>query len=156
MTLNNILFNSADIAITPDEISKNIDGFGYNDAIHKIIQESKELDREGEVFIKCTARILSNFGTTRSGPFKGVEINEAGNVNGKEILLNCWQVVGNHLLEIYNAVLESFYSRNRYLLELGLDFLTQPLKILYNNSNEATGRLLKRLYLDSLWNAGWF
>jgi hypothetical protein len=56
---------------------------------------------------------------TRSGPFKGVEINENGYVNGKEILLNCWKVVGDHLIEIHNSVLESGYSRDRYLLEMG-------------------------------------
>lgn len=119
MSLNNILFNAAGDAVAPDEISKKIDRFGYNDAVHKTIQDSKKLDRDGEVFIKCTARILSNFGMTRSGPFKGVGINENGNVNRKEILLNCWKEVGDRLIEIHNSVLESGYSRDRYLLELG-------------------------------------
>ncbi len=76
------------------------------------------LDRNGQVFIKCTARILSNFGMTRGGPFKGIKITKNGNVNHKEILLDCWNEVRDRLLEIHNSVLESSYSRGRYLLEL--------------------------------------
>ncbi len=97
MSFDNILFNVDGRAIAPDKISKKIDGFEYKGAVYKTIQDSKKLDRDGEVFIKCTARILSNFGMTRSGPFKGVEINENGNVNHKEILLNCWKEVGDRL-----------------------------------------------------------
>ena len=118
MSFYNILFNAAGNAVVPDEISKKIGGFGYNEAVHKTIQDSNGLDRSGVVFVKCTARILSNFGMTRSGPFKGVEIDENGNVNRKEILLNCWREIGDHLIEIHNSVLESGYSRDRYLLEL--------------------------------------
>ena len=40
-------------------------------------------------------------------------------MNSKEILLNCWKEVGDRLLEIHNSVLESGYSRDRYLLEIG-------------------------------------
>ena len=118
MSSSNILFNDANNAITPNEIRKKILRFSYNDVVHKIIQDSNDLDKNGEVFIKCTARILSNFGMTRSGRFKGIEIAENGNVNCKEILLNCWNEVGGRLLEIHNSVLESGYSRGRYLLEL--------------------------------------
>lgn len=118
MSSSNILFNDANNAITPNEIRKKIVRFSYNDVVHKIIQDSNDLDKNGEVFIKCTARILSNFGMTRSGRFKGIEIAENGNVNYKEILLNCWNEVGDRLLEIHNSVLESGYSRGRYLLEL--------------------------------------
>jgi hypothetical protein len=119
MSLNNILFNTTGDAIAPDEISKKIDRFGYNEAVHKTIQDSKELDRAGEVFIKCTARILSNFGMTRSGPFKGVKLDKNGNVIGRKKLLECWGEVGNRVVEVHNSVLESGYSRDRYLLELG-------------------------------------
>ena len=84
MRFNKILFNAAGDAIAPDEISKKIVGFGYNDAVNEIIQESKELDRDGEIFIRCTARILSNFVMARRGPFKGVGINENGVVNRKD------------------------------------------------------------------------
>lgn len=118
MSIRNILFNTDGNAITPDEISKKIDSFGYNDAVYKIIQDSKKLDRNGEVFLKCTARILSNFGMTRSGPFKGVEIKQDGSVNRREILLTCWKAVGGRLIEIHNSILESSHSRDRYLLEL--------------------------------------
>ena len=118
MRLNNILYSAAGNAIPPEEISEKIFRFGYSDAVHKIIQYSKELDRDGEIFIKCTALILSNFKMTRNGPFKGVKIAENGNVEEKNILLSCWHEIGGHLIEIRNSVLESDYSRDRYILEI--------------------------------------
>ena len=119
LSFNNVLFNAAGEAIAPDEISRRIDDFAYNDAVREVICNSRELDREGEVFIKCTACILSNFGMTRSGPFKGVKIKENGSVNRKEILVACWNHVGGHLIEIRNAISKSGHSRDRYLVELG-------------------------------------
>lgn len=118
MRLNNILYSAAGNAIPPEEISEKVFRFGYSDAVHKIIQYSKELDRDGEIFIKCTALILSNFKMTRNGPFKGVKIAENGNVEEKNILLSCWHEIGGHLIEIRNSVLESGYSRDRYILEI--------------------------------------
>jgi len=118
MSINNILFTSADEAITPHEISEIITRFGYNDAVAKIIQNSKILDKNGKVFVKCAAIILSNFGMTRSGPFKGVKIAKNGDVNHKEILLDCWNEIGDRLIEIHNSIHQSGCSRDRYLLEL--------------------------------------
>ena len=112
MRIKRILFTAEGVAITPDEINEKIVHFGYTDAVHRIIQDSKELDRNGEAFIKCASLILSNFGMTRSGRFKG-------NVNQKEILVNCWNEVGDHIIKIHNSVLESGFSRDRFLLELG-------------------------------------
>jgi hypothetical protein len=119
MSFTNILFNTDGDPIAPASIISKIEGFGYNSAVYQIIQDSKELDRAGEVFIKCTARILSNFGMTRGGPFKGVEIDKNGNVNGRKKLLECWREVGDRVIEVHNSVLESGYSRDRYLLGLG-------------------------------------
>ncbi len=122
MSSSNILFDAEGHVITPDEISKKIIDFedGYKNATQEIIQNSKVLDKNGEVFIKCAARILSSFGMTRGGPFKGVGIAKNGNVNdkGKEILPKCWNKIGDHLIEIHNSVLGSGCSRDRYLLEL--------------------------------------
>ena len=120
MSSCNILFSTEGNPISPDEISEKIVGFAYKDAVKEIIQNSKVkvLDKNGEVFIECTARILSNFGMTRSGPFKGVGIAANGNVNGREIMLDCWNEIKDHLIEINDSVPESGYSRDRYLLEL--------------------------------------
>jgi len=120
MGSKNILFNLEDIAITSDEIREKIAkfGLGYKEATQEIIQNSKVLDKDGEVFVRCTARILSSFGMTRSGPFKGVKMAENGNVNGKQILLECWNQIGDGLIEIRKSVSNSGYSRDRYLLEL--------------------------------------
>jgi len=120
MGSKNLLFNLEGEAITSDEIREKIAkfGFGYKEATQEIIQNSKVLDKDGEVFVRCTARILSSFGMTRSGPFKGVKMAENGNVNGKQILLECWNQIGDGLIEIRKSVSNSGYSRDRYLLEL--------------------------------------
>lgn len=120
MYSNNILLNDEGDALTPDIINKKIVDFqgSYSNVTHEIIQNSRVLDRNGEVFVKCTARILSSFLMTRSGPFRGVKITRNGNVNGEELLLNCWDRIKDHLLEINYSVLESGYSRDRYLLQL--------------------------------------
>ena len=122
---NNVLFNATGEAIRPDEISGKIDDFEYNDAVREVIRNSRELDREGEVFVKCAARLLSNFGMTRSGPFKGLKIREDGSVKNKEVLLACWERIGNGLIEIRNAIPKSGYSRDRYLVELSESELTE-------------------------------
>ena len=118
MSSSNILFNDPNNAITPNKIKKQIRSFRYNDVVHEIIQASNDLDENGGVFIKCTARILSNFGMTRNGPFKGVGITENGGVKHKDILRKCWEEVGEQLIEIHNSVLKSGHFRGRYLLEL--------------------------------------
>ncbi len=120
MGSKNLLFNHEGRAITSDEIREKIAefGFGYKKATQEIIQNSMVLDKDGEVFVRCTARILSSFGMTRSGPFKGVKMAENGNVNGKQILLECWNQIGDGLIEIRKSVSNSGYSRDRYLLEL--------------------------------------
>ncbi len=106
--------------MSPEEIKKQITIFGYNRAVHKIIQDSKILDRKGEVFIKCASLILSNFKMTRSGPFKEDE-------RKKEILVNCWNEVGDLLFKIHNSVFESGLSRDRFLAELSENELEELL-----------------------------
>ncbi len=120
MGSKNLLFNLEGDAITSDEIREKIAefGFGYKEATQEIIRNSKVLDKDGEVFVRCTARILSNFGMTRSGPFKGVKMAENGNVNGKQILLECWNQIGDGLIKIRKSLSNTGYSRDRYLLEL--------------------------------------
>jgi hypothetical protein len=106
-----ILFDAKGHAISPFEICERIKAFGdsYIDAINEIIIKSNVLDNDGEVFIKCASRILSNFKMTRSGPF---------HVNCNERLRSCWNAVGANLIEINNSVLKSGLPRDRYILEL--------------------------------------
>lgn len=122
---NEILFDATGEAIAPDEISRKIDDFPYNDAVREVICNSRKLDREGEIFVKCTARILSNFGMTRGGPFKGLKIKEDGSAKNKEVLLACWERIGDSLIEIRNAIPKSGASRDRYLVELSESELTE-------------------------------
>jgi hypothetical protein len=116
---NRILFNAAGEAMAPDEISRRIADFAYSDAVREIICDSRKLDEDGAVFVKCAARILSSFGMTRSGPFKGVAVDRSGTVKHKEILLACWDCIGGGVIEIRSAIPISSYSRDRYLVELG-------------------------------------
>jgi len=106
-----ILLDAKGHAKSPSEISERINKFGasYSNAIREIINRSKVLDNDGEVFIKCASRILSNFGMTRRGPF---------HVNSKEKLSSCWNAVGSSLIKINNSVRESGLHRERYILEL--------------------------------------
>jgi hypothetical protein len=111
MSPSEILFDVKGHAIKPVVIRKLIIAFGdsYNDAALEIIDNSRLLDNDGEVFIKCASRILSNFGMTRSGPF---------HVNCNVRLRDCWDAVGARLMEINQSVRNSRLSRDRYLLEL--------------------------------------
>ena len=111
MRPSEILFDAKGCALNPIVISKRIVAFGdsYSNAIKEIINNSEVLDNDGELFIKCASRILSNFKMTRRGPFHG---------NSSERLRSCWDTVGVDLIEIHNSVRKSGLIRDRYLLEL--------------------------------------
>jgi len=120
MTHCKILVDGNKKVISPNNIVKLINDFGnsYKDAIHKIISNSKTLDQDGEVFIKCASLILSNFGMTRRGVFSE---------NLEDKLQVCWEIIGGSLLEIKSQINNSGKSRDRYLLvinETELDELT--------------------------------
>lgn len=111
MSSNGILFGAEGHLITPNQISERIVEFGdsYNNATKEIIRDSVVLDKDGEVFIKCASRILSNFGMTRRGPF---------HMKGNEKLRSCWDAIGTNLIEINNSVRKSDLSRDRYIVEI--------------------------------------
>jgi len=108
-----ILFDEKGLVISPNEINKRIKEFGdsYVDATAEIIINSKALDNDGEVFIQCASRILSNFGMTRRGPFHR---------NLYEKMSSCWDAVGANLLEINDSVRRSGVPRSRYILEISV------------------------------------
>lgn len=112
MIIANILFYEDGDAIAPQKIRREIARFGYNDAVAKIIPNSRILDNNGKVFVQCASLILSNFKMTRSGPFKDKN-------DRKELLFKCWNEVGGQLIRTRNSILESGFSRDRFLLELG-------------------------------------
>ena len=117
MSSCDILFDEQ-VAVKPETITERIVAFGdkYNKATGDIIRDSRVLDKDGTVFIKCASRILSSFGMTRSGPFKGAGIE--GETKRKKLLSECWDAIGDRLLEVNKSVLENGLSRDRYLLEL--------------------------------------
>jgi len=114
MSLSEILFDEKGQAISPMEISERIILFGdsYSNTIKEIINNSKVLDKDGEVFIKCASLILKNFKMTRRGPF---------HENCSEKLRMCWDAVGANLKEINNSVRKSGLPRDRYILELSVE-----------------------------------
>lgn len=112
----NLLFQDGR-PIAPDHIRKRVDTFPYRQATQQTIRDSSALDKD--LFVRCTARILSNFGMTRAGPFKGVRITKGGNVSHKRMLLECWDEIGDDLLAIRESVSNSGHSRDRYLLTIG-------------------------------------
>jgi len=107
-----ILFYAKGRAIAPGQISKALVDFrdSYKVATRKITLKSKELDKDGEVFVACASLILKAFGMTRSGPFK---------VDRTRKLHLCWDAIGARLLQINHSVRETDFSRDRYLLEVG-------------------------------------
>ena len=113
MSPSDILFDAKGQAIEPDKISESIIAFGnsYNDAVKQTIDDSKDLDDGGVVFIRCASRILSNFKMRRRGVFHG---------NSDEILRSCWNAVGTNLIGINNSVRKSGLLRDRYILELAV------------------------------------
>jgi hypothetical protein len=109
MSIYNVLFEG-NKPKTLDEVTARIREFEYTDASWDIIRNSLKLDGSEEAFITCAKRILSNFGMTRSGPFK--------DINQTHILPQCWKLIGDRVMEIHDSVLECGYSRDRYLLEI--------------------------------------
>lgn len=111
MSPRHVLFDADGRPVSPAMVSKGIAGFGnsYNDVVQEIVNASVVLDGEGDVFVRCASRILSNFKMTRRGVFQR---------NVEDTLRNCWRAVGTDLTAINNAVRQSGLYRDRYLLEL--------------------------------------
>jgi len=112
-----ILFDEAGAAIRPDKIRTEVREFPYRDASKRAIRDSVNLGANGTLFLECTARVLANFGMTRSGRFKGVRITKGGTVRHKEILVDCWETVKSDLLDIRRTIPKTGRARDRYLLE---------------------------------------
>jgi len=113
-----ILFDEAGDPRGPDEIRSRIDSFRYRDTSQRIIRESAELAPNGVVFLQCTARVLSNFGMTRGGRFRGVRVTKGGTVRNKQVLVDCWETVKHDLLDIRSRIPKNGRARDRYLMEL--------------------------------------
>ena len=115
-----ILFKNNGKPYSSMMIRNKIDGFGnsYNNAVKDIIDLSKNLDQDGIVFIRCAARILTNFKMTRRGPFEGVKISNNGHVTGGKILKKCWEEIGKEIFEIKSKIIKTSPTPGRFLLNL--------------------------------------
>lgn len=114
-----ILFNSKKEPYSPLYIKDQIEGFGfgYNKAVVDILEWSNILDNEGEVFLRCATRILTNFKMTRNGPFKGLKLDETGKVVNGKILKKCWEIIGPDILEIKYSINKTRTYPGRFLLD---------------------------------------
>jgi len=108
---SHVLFDKENLALSPDDIIKQINHFGksYKDTINEIIHKSKILDTKGKIFIQCASILLKNFKMTRRGVF---------HENLEETLYGCWEKIGKSIIEIKNNINISGLSRDRYLLDI--------------------------------------
>ena len=115
-----ILFKNNGKPYSSKMIRNKIDGFGnsYNNAVKDIINLSNNLDQDGILFIRCAARILTNFKMTRRGPFEGVKISKNGHVTGGKILKKCWEEIGKEIFEIKSKIIKTGPVPGRFLLNL--------------------------------------
>jgi hypothetical protein len=115
-----ILFKNNGKPYSSTMIRNKIDGFGnsYNNAVKDIIALSKNLDQDGIVFVRCAARILTNFKMTRRGPFERIRISNNGHVTGGRVLIKCWEEIGKEILEIKFKIINSGPAPGRFLLTL--------------------------------------
>lgn len=125
MKSDRILFQKNGKPYTPQEIQNNISTFPerYNKATAKIIRDSVNLDRNGGVFVDCSACILISFKMTRSGPFRRIAIINSNVIRG-QILRDIWAEIGDDLMKIHKSVFTSGFSRDRYLLEINQNSLS--------------------------------
>lgn len=115
-----ILYRKDGTSISSATIHREIENFdnSYNASVQKIIILSRELDSEGKIFLECAARILINFKMTRRGPFEGISIAGNRQVIGGEILKNCWDLIGEDLLDIKARIKKfSAVQPERFLLD---------------------------------------
>jgi len=108
-----ILFKEEGSPRPSEEIINEIASF-KNDYINTtvtLIQDSTELNEDGETFVKNGSLILSKFGMNRGGPFADKETTKA-------TLYRCWEEVGESLISIKQVLIRSGHSRNRLLLEM--------------------------------------
>ncbi len=106
-----ILFNEKGVPKPSHEMRNLIARFKYYDASVRIIKDSRDLNKNGSVFLENASYILANFGMTRSGRFK-----DPG--ERREILLECWCIVGESIIKIHSFALNGGYERDRFLLEI--------------------------------------
>lgn len=107
----NILFYPNHKPVPVKKIEEIINHFGksYSKTTSEIIQDSILLDTNGSVFIRCASKILSNFGMTRNGIF---------HTDLQGTLLKCWDLIGPDLIDIKKKIINSPFSRDRYILDI--------------------------------------
>ena len=107
----NILCSTNNNPLPETQVCKIIDQFGesYSNAAQEIIDKSIFLDSEGVTFIKCSKRILSNFGMTRKGIF---------HTHLDETLESCWNQIGSSIIEMKKRINESGLSRSRFIVDI--------------------------------------
>lgn len=96
-----ILFEN-NIMISPQVVAGEIDSFGtsYTQNVREIITSTEADVINEELFIRNTAKILTNFKMTRQGPFKGVRFSSDKVVDPNNILDMCWDAIGGQIKEI--------------------------------------------------------
>lgn len=94
-------------------------GEGYSEAVQIIIRRSKDrVDKD--IFLKSSAKLMSSFKMTRSGPFKGVGMPGAKNLdNDRGVLSASWEAIAESVLELKEFLISRpNTTRSRVLVEI--------------------------------------
>lgn len=94
-------------------------GEGYSEAVQIIIRRSKDrVDKDK--FLKSSAKLMSSFKMTRSGPFKGVGRLGAKDLdNDRRVLSASWEAIAESVLELKEFLISRpNTTRSRILVEI--------------------------------------
>jgi hypothetical protein len=94
-------------------------GEGYSEAVQIIIRRSKDGVDE-DIFLKSSAKLMSSFKMTRSGPFKGVGRPDAKDLdNDRRVLSASWEAIAESVLELKEFLISRpNTTRSRVLVEI--------------------------------------
>jgi len=93
-------------------------GEGYSEAVQIIIRRSKDGIDKG-IFLKSSAKLMSSFKMTRSGPFKGVGRPGANLDNDRRVLSASWEAIAESVLELKEFLISRPNpTRSRVLVEI--------------------------------------
>ena len=115
-----VLFDKLENPHPKAYVEKCVGKFGrsYSKTVQEIIRDSRGEITE-DIFLKNTARLMSNFKMTRRGPFKGV-----GHIDGKVIdpdgiLAASWHAIGSPAMDMKSLLIgKPSANRARILVEV--------------------------------------
>jgi hypothetical protein len=115
-----ILFDGSGNPHSKAYIKKCVEKFGqsYSRTVQEIIRDSQDKITE-EIFLKNTAKLMSNFKMTRRGPFKGVGFIDGKVIDPYGILAASWGAIGSSAIDLKMLLIgKPSANRARVLVEV--------------------------------------